>query len=72
MTGDKRPTTVPFYGLAVGHTTLGEKDKAFEALNKSYENREALLQRLKTDPRLDPLRDDPRFRELLKKIGFPD
>ena len=48
MTGDKRPATVPFYGLAVGHTALGERDKAFEALKRSYENREALLLRLKT------------------------
>ena len=56
---------------AIYHAELGEKDKAFAELNKSYENREAILGRLRVDPRLDPLRDDPRFQELLQRVGFP-
>lgn len=72
MTGESRPTASTFYSLAVLHTALGENDKAFAALNKSYENHEiTLIQWLKNDPRLDPLRDDPRFQELLRKAGFP-
>ena len=52
-------------------TALGEKDKAFEALTKSYENHEiSLVQFLNNDQRLDPLRDDPRFHDLMKRIGF--
>ena len=63
----------PYYGEAIFLAALGEKDKAFAALSRSVENREnPLLTRLKVDPSLDPLRDDPRFSELLKKIGFPD
>jgi TolB-like protein/Tfp pilus assembly protein PilF len=71
MVGDQRPPNVPSYFLAVSFTALGEKDKAFEALNKSYEDHEiSLVQLLNNDQRLDPLRDDPRFQGLMKRIGF--
>jgi TolB-like protein/Tfp pilus assembly protein PilF len=71
MVGDQRPPNLPSYFLAVSFTALGEKDKAFEALNKSYEDHEiSLVQLLNNDPRLDPLRDDPRFHDLMKRIGF--
>lgn len=72
LTSDRRPKYQSLYALAIAHAHLGEKDKAFIALNKSFDNREALLQRLKVDPRLDPLRNDPRFHELLNKIRFPE
>ncbi len=63
----------PFYNEAVFLTALGEKDKAFETLNRSVEAGEKpYLVFLKVDPRLDPLRDDTRFAELLKKVGFPE
>jgi len=70
-TGDRRPAKQPAYATATFHAALGEKDKAFAELNKSYENREPLMIVLKVDPRLDPLRSDPRFQELLRKVGFP-
>ena len=70
MTEDRRAPWLSF-NLATYHAALGEKDKAFAALNKAYENREAFLVLLKVDPRLDPLRDDPRFSELLRKVGLP-
>jgi hypothetical protein len=57
--------------LATVYAALGEKDKAFAELNKSYEMRENIMTLTKVDPRLDPLRDDPRFEELLRKVGFP-
>ena len=59
------------YMTATLHAALGEKDKAFAELNRSYENREFFMTLLKVDPRLDPLRDDPRFQELLRRVGFP-
>ena len=69
--GENRPSNIPVYFLAVAYTELGEKEKAFEALNKSYENHEiSLVQFLNSDQRLDPLRDDPRFHDLMKRIGF--
>lgn len=60
------------YSLAFFHAALGEKDKAFAELNKSFENRDYFVAALKVDPRLDPLRDDPRFQILIRKVGFPE
>ncbi len=71
MTGERRPANVFSYHTAAFHTALGERDQAFAELNKAYENRERLMAFLKVDPRLDPLRDDPRFQELLRRVGFP-
>ena len=72
VTSDRRPAWVSFYGMAIAHVRLGEKDKAIEALNKSYDNREGASQRLKVDPRLDPLRGDSRFRELAKRMNLQE
>ena len=51
---------------------LGEKDKAFEWLDKAYEQREGWNIQLKVDPVFDSLRSDPRFQQMLDKVGFPD
>jgi len=67
----ERRTDLRAFTRATTHAALGEKDKAFAELNKAYENREASLTRLKVDPRLDPLRSDPRFAELTRKVGLP-
>ncbi len=70
-TGDQRLSDLS-YNLACFFAALGEKDRAFAELNKSFENRDYFISAIKVDPRLDPLRDDPRFQELLKKVGFPE
>ena len=70
VTGDRRLDSSA-YIVGTFHAALGEKDKAFDELSKSYENREYFMTLLKVDPRLDPLRDDPRFQELLRRVGFP-
>jgi TolB-like protein/Tfp pilus assembly protein PilF len=57
-------------GLALVYTALGEIDLAFEHLEKSYERHEESILTLKVDPKLDPLRSDPRFTVLLRKIGI--
>ena len=51
---------------------LGEKDKAFEWLEKTYEQRESYLQPLKVSPRYDSLRSDPRFQDLVERMNFPE
>ncbi len=55
------------HSIALVYAALGEKDKAFEWLNKSLQEGYVELYTLKVDPWLDPLRDDPRFEDLLQK-----
>lgn len=50
---------------------LGNKDAAFAALKRAWENRDAGLMALKTDPYLDPLRTDSRYASLLREMNFP-
>ena len=64
MTGKRRPANLTPYNVATFHAALGEKDKAFVELNKSYQNREGILGLLKVDPRFDSLHDDPRFQDI--------
>jgi tetratricopeptide (TPR) repeat protein len=71
MTGEHRPAKLTSYSVATFHTALGEKDKAFAELNKAYEDREFFISLLKVDQRLDPLRSDPRFADLMRKVGLP-
>ena len=59
------------WGLAKAFLDLGEKDKAIAKLNEAYEKRLSSLCWLKIEPQLDPLRSDPRYQELLKKMRFP-
>ncbi len=61
-----------FRGLALVYAGLGKDEKAFEMLEKSIEKHEEALLNLKVDPKLERLRPDPRFKEMLKKIGIEE
>jgi len=50
---------------------LGQKDQAFAWFEAAYEERSFYLSWFKVEPELDPLRSDPRFKELLKRLSFP-
>ena len=52
------------------HASLDEKDKAFEWLEKAYALSKSRIVDVKVDPMLDGLRSDPRFEDLLRKIGL--
>jgi tetratricopeptide (TPR) repeat protein len=62
-------TSIRPFLMAKLHAQLGENDRAFEWLETVVEKREGDGY-LNVDPALDPVRSDPRFRELLKKAGF--
>jgi len=63
---------VPATSVALVYTGLGDKDQAFVWLEKAYEERSFQLQWLKVEPRWDSLRSDPRFADLMRRIGLPD
>jgi TolB-like protein/Tfp pilus assembly protein PilF len=69
MTG---PGAEESFARAPYYAALGEKDEAFTVLNDAFERRSFVLVNIKVNPLLDPLRDDPRYDELVKKIGFPE
>jgi tetratricopeptide (TPR) repeat protein len=58
------------YDLAILYTGLGEKDKAIEQLNKAIEVRSGWVIFLNVEPLFDPLRSDPRYKALLKRINL--
>jgi TolB-like protein/DNA-binding winged helix-turn-helix (wHTH) protein len=59
------------YLYATRYAALGERDRAFEWLEKAFEDRDTSIVSLKVDPACDNLRSDPRFPSLLRRIGFP-
>jgi hypothetical protein len=65
----KRPMAA--FPFAVIYLGLEEKDQAFTWLEKAYEERSRLFLNLKVDPIWDPVRSDPRFADLLRRMGLP-
>lgn len=64
-------TYVPPFLLAKLHIALGEQKQALARLEEAYERRDPGLIWLKVERAFDPLRGDPRFQDLLRRIGFP-
>jgi len=60
------------YWFAIVYGALGDRDLAFAELDKAYQAHDWFLERVKVDPFLDPLREDPRFAELVKRLKFPE
>jgi eukaryotic-like serine/threonine-protein kinase len=59
------------FTMAIAYTQLGDKDHAFEQLEISYRNRDFQMLLLKNAVLLDPLRSDPRFADLMRRVGLP-
>jgi TolB-like protein/Flp pilus assembly protein TadD len=53
------------------HLWLGEKDEAFRWFEKGYDERSFCMPLIKFDPRLDPVHADPRYQDLIRRVGFP-
>jgi tetratricopeptide (TPR) repeat protein len=59
------------YSIASMYAELGERDQAFRWFDTAYEERDLFMLNLKTDFSLDPIRSDPRFAELVRRVGLP-
>jgi eukaryotic-like serine/threonine-protein kinase len=64
-------TYVDFYQVGAIYAGLGDKDRAFESLEKGYAERSGGMSYLKTDPFWYNLRSDPRYVDLLRRMGLP-
>ncbi|MDL2718946.1 MAG: protein kinase, partial [Acidobacteriota bacterium] len=62
---------VTSYAVALVHAALGDKDRAFEWLDRGIEERTHWLVWIKRDLRWEPLRSDPRFAEMIRRVGLP-
>ncbi|HLJ26276.1 MAG TPA: hypothetical protein VKY85_06165 [Candidatus Angelobacter sp.] len=60
------------YRLAAVYVALGDKDRAISLIEKDYRQRSNWLTRLKVDPVMDTLRQEPRFKQLMRKMNFEE
>ena len=68
---NKNPEMIPPIAEALFYYSLGENNQAMEWLNKSYEAKDFWLATLRVDPIWDPMRNEPEFQKLMKKMDFP-
>jgi tetratricopeptide (TPR) repeat protein len=61
---------IPAYDVALLYTGLGDNEQALVWLKRAYEEHSRGLCWIKVEPRLDPLRADPRFSQILKQMGL--
>ena len=68
---DRASGEVSWDVLAHVYSALGQKDRAFDLLERAVAERASTLLWINVDPRFDPLRSDPRFSRLVAEIGVP-
>jgi hypothetical protein len=71
LLGQRRFGYASPYQIARFYADLGDKNNAFEWLNTAYSEHDYQLRQLNTDFGMDHLRPDPRFTELVHKVGLP-
>jgi hypothetical protein len=59
------------YGIAESYARLGERNQAFQWLEKGYQERSHNMAFIKTEPMLDGLHTDPRYQVFLRRMGLP-
>lgn len=72
LTSMARSSYVPPAALVTAYAGLGDLDRAFAALEQAYGERSNLMRSLRVLPLLDPLRADPRFQDMLRRVGLDD
>jgi adenylate cyclase len=60
----------PQFGLLLAHVGMGNKDQAFAVFEKACKDHSNVLTTLKVEPNYDPLRNDPRFQDLMRRVGL--
>ncbi len=70
LTAQDTPRISPYH-LALVYIALNEPDEAFANLNRALAEQDKWLGWIKVDPRLDSLRPDPRYQDLLRRVGLP-
>jgi len=60
------------YFIALVHLALGDVEEVFDWLEKAFKEHSAYLSNIKADPALDPIRSDPRFLKLIRRVGLPE
>ncbi|MBP1610240.1 MAG: putative integral rane protein, partial [Acidobacteria bacterium] len=68
----KRRYVSPIMGALILAYMGGRSEEVFESFEKGYEDRDASMSLLKVSPLFDPLRSDPRFQAMLRRMNFPE
>ena len=58
--------------LAIAYVGLGQKEQALSTLERAYTAHDLQMQFLNADPHYDAIRSEPRFKELVRKVGLPN
>jgi tetratricopeptide (TPR) repeat protein len=66
----KMPPNNTSYMIAIDYACLGQKDQAFEWLNKAYESKDWSLNRVGVEPWIDNIGSDPRLADLVRRMGL--
>jgi len=72
LTDRSSQTYAPPFDVALAYVGLGDYDQAFAWLEKAYDERARAMLSLKVNPLLDPLRSDPRFGALIRRMRILD
>jgi hypothetical protein len=62
---------VSLYGIALSYALLGDRTQAFRYLDKAYAERDTWLPWIKAERDFDVLHSDPRYADLLRRMGLP-
>jgi hypothetical protein len=62
---------VPPASFVIAYIGLSDFEQAFAYLEQGYEEHSAIMQFLRLHPLFDPIRNDPRFGDLVRRVGFP-
>ena len=71
LEAETRRSRQGLYLVGMVHAAMGNRDEAFRWLDEAYNARDTFLPWLKVDPDFDPIRGDPRFDALVRRIGIP-